>query len=77
MHSKIPAIIFLVLGASFIVFSKPVADGVRWLDKTIWNEERRKRYPGHGGNVNPTPKGAMIIGASWIVCGIIFWFTSH
>jgi len=76
MHSKIPAIVFLALGLSFIVFSKLAAAGICWLDKTIWNEERRKRFPGHGGIVKPTPGGIRVIGASWIACGIFFWFTS-
>jgi hypothetical protein len=75
MHSKIPAIIFLVLGIIFIVFNKQIIVGIRWLDKTIWNEERRRRFPGHGGN-NYAPWMAMLLGTSWIACAIFFWFTS-
>jgi hypothetical protein len=75
MNSKIPSLIFLVLGILIIVFNKQVLVGVHWLDKTIWNEERRKRFPGHGGN-NYSPWMIILLGASGIACGIFFWFTS-
>jgi hypothetical protein len=75
MESKIPAIVFWALGGAFIVFSKQVAAGIRWLDQTIWNEKRRGQFPGFGG-MNPPRWGVVLLGASWIVCGIVFWFTS-
>jgi len=61
MNTKIPSILVLVLGIIFIVFNKQVVVGIRWLDKTIWNEKRRKQFPGRGGNVNPTPLGVIIL----------------
>jgi hypothetical protein len=71
MHSKIPAIIFLVLGIIFISFSKQVIVGVRWLDKSIWTEDRRRRFPGHGGG-SFEPWMSLLLGASWIACAIFF-----
>jgi hypothetical protein len=41
MHSKIRAITFLVLGIIFTVFNKQIIVGVRWPDKTIWNEVKK------------------------------------
>jgi len=75
MDSKIPAIVFLVLGMIFIIFSRPILVGVQWLDKKIWNEERRKQFPGHGGN-EYKPWMVMLLGISWIACAIFFWLTS-
>jgi hypothetical protein len=75
MHSKIPAIVFLVLGIIFIVFNKQIIVGIHWLDKTIWNEKRRKQFPGHGNN-HYEPWMVVLLGASGIVCAIFFWFTS-
>jgi hypothetical protein len=78
MNTKTPAIIFLVLGIIFIVFSKLISVGILWLDKKIWNEERRKKFPGHGGlkSSECKPWMVMLLGVSWIACAIFFWFTS-
>ena len=75
MHSNFPAIVFLLLGVTFIAFNKLVIAGIHWLDRAIWNEERRRRFPGHGGN-QYAPWMAVLLGASWIACAIFFWFTS-
>jgi hypothetical protein len=77
MDTKIPAIVFLVLGVIFIVFSKLILVGIQWVDKKIWNEERRKQFPGHGGkSAGYKPWMVMVLGVSWIACAIFFWFTS-
>lgn len=77
MDTKIPAIIFLVLGIIFIVFSKLILVGIQWLDKKIWNETRRKQFPGHGGKSSGyKPWMVAVLGVSWIACAIFFWFTS-
>ena len=77
MNAKTETIITLVLGIIFIVFSKQVLVGVQWLDKTTWTEERRKRFPGHGGKSSDyKPWMVMILGASWIGCAIFIWLTS-
>jgi hypothetical protein len=76
MHSKIPAIVFLVLGVGFVAFSRQVIAGVHWLDKRIWTEERRRQFPGHGGR-SYEPWMAVLLGASWIICAIFFWFISR
>ncbi|HEY5042270.1 MAG TPA: hypothetical protein VIK53_09725 [Verrucomicrobiae bacterium] len=75
MDSKIPAIVFLVLGMIFIIFSRPILVGIQWLDKKIWNEVRRKQFPGYGGN-EYKPWMVMLLGISWIACAIFFWLTS-
>jgi hypothetical protein len=67
--------ILVALGVIFIVFTNQVVIAIRWLDKTIWNEKRRRQFPGHGGNVNPTPFGVRLLGASWIVSAVVIWFT--
>jgi len=76
MHSKIPAIIFLVLGIGFIAFSRQVIVGVHWPDRKIWTEEKRRQFPGHGGS-GYQPWMAVILGVSWIVCAVFFWFISR
>jgi hypothetical protein len=75
MHSKILAIVFLLLGLVFTIFSKQIIAGIHWLDKAIWNEQRRKQFPRHGNN-NYAPWMAVLLGASWIICAIFFWFIS-
>ena len=75
MNAKIPAIIFLVLGVIIIAFNKLVLAGIQWLDKKIWNEKRRKQFPGHGGN-EYKPWMVILLGASGVACAIFFWFTS-
>lgn len=75
MHSKAPAIIFLP-GVGLILFSRQITAGVGWLDGKIWTEKRRRRFPGHGGN-SYKPWMAVMLGASWIVCAIFFWFTAR
>jgi hypothetical protein len=76
MRSNIPAIIFLVLGIIFIVFSKLILLRIQWLDKTIWDEERRKQFPEYGGKSSEyKPWMVMVLGVSWIACAIFFWFT--
>jgi hypothetical protein len=76
MHSKILAIVFLTLGIVLIAFNRQVIVGVRWLDKTIWNEERRRQFPGHGGR-SYEPWMSVLFGASWLACAIFFWFASQ
>jgi len=75
VHSKLPAIIFLALGFAFIACNKLVIAGIHWLDKSIWNQERRRRFPGLGGD-RYEPWMSVVLGAFWIACGIFFWFTS-
>jgi hypothetical protein len=75
MNTKIPAIIFLVLGILCVSFSKHITAGITRLDGKIWNEKRRNRFPGHGGT-NYKPWMTALLGASWIACAIFFWFTS-
>ncbi len=77
MDSKTPAIVFLILGILTIVFRGKAVLLVQWLDKKTWTEERRKQFPGHGGQSKDCkPWHFIILGASWIGCAIIFWFTS-
>jgi len=77
MNTKTSAIIFLVLGIIFIVFSRLILVGIQWLDQTIWNKERRKQFPGHGGKSSKyKPWMVMVLGVSWIACAIFFWFMS-
>jgi uncharacterized membrane protein YbaN (DUF454 family) len=74
MKANIPAIVFLALGTICIVFSKLVLGWIRWLDKTTWNKERRKQFPGHGGKSKEyKPWMVIVLGFSWIVCAIVFW----
>jgi hypothetical protein len=77
MNTKTPAIVFLVVGITFILFRKAILAGIQRLDKTTWNKERRKQFPGHGGQSSDyKPWMVMVLGVSWIVCAIFFWFTS-
>jgi hypothetical protein len=77
MNSKIPAIVFLVLGITSIFFGKLILVVIQRLDKTIWNEERRKQFPGHGGKSSECKPWMVIVpGISWIACAVFFWFTS-
>jgi hypothetical protein len=75
MHSKIAAIVFLLLGVAFILFNRLVIAGINRLDKSVWNEERRRQFPGHGGN-RYEPWMAVVLGAGWIACAVFFWLTS-
>jgi hypothetical protein len=75
MDAKIPTIVFGVFGVLIVIFNKQTCRLIQWLDKKIWNEERRKKFPGHGGNVNPTPSGVIILGLSWIISAVVIWFT--
>jgi hypothetical protein len=74
MSSKPFAVLVLALAVIFIVFNRQAADFIRWLDKTIWNEERRRKFPGYGGNVDPKPWHMIVLGVSWIPVAIILWF---
>jgi hypothetical protein len=74
MSSKPFAVLALALALVFIVFNHQVAGFIRWLDKTIWNEERRRRFPGHGGNVDPKPWQVILLGLSCIPVALILWF---
>jgi hypothetical protein len=74
MSPKPFAIVVLVLSLIFIIFNRHVANCIRWLDRTIWNEERRRRFPGHGGNVDPKPWQIVVLGLSWIPVAILLWF---
>ena len=75
MNTKTPAIVFLVLGIIFIVFSKPILVGFKWVEKKIWNEEKRKQFPAYESR-DYKPWMFMVLGVSWIACAIFFWFTS-
>jgi hypothetical protein len=75
MDAKIPTVLLCVLGVLIVIFNKQTCRLIQWLDKKIWNEERRKEFPGHGGKVNPTPKGVIILGLSWIISAVVIWFT--
>jgi hypothetical protein len=75
MDLKIAAVIFLALGSIFMSFSNQVAIGIRWINKSIWNEQRRKQFPGHGGT-NITPGSVVLLGASWVFTAIIFWLAA-
>ncbi|MGA2801365.1 MAG: hypothetical protein ABSE97_03195 [Verrucomicrobiota bacterium] len=78
MNAKTPAIVFLVLGIIFIVFSKLILVGFKWLEKKIWNEERRKQFPAYGSKSRDyKPWMVVVLGVSWIACAIFFWFTSR
>ena len=77
VNTKTPAIVFLILGIIFIMLSKRILRGIQWLDRTIWNEKRRKQFPGHGGRSSEyKPWMVVVLGVSWIACAIFFWFTS-
>jgi hypothetical protein len=75
MDAKVPAVAFLALGSIFMISSQQVADAIRWLDKTIWNEQRRKQFPGFGGKDIPR-WGVVLLGASWVFSAIILWLVS-
>jgi hypothetical protein len=46
MNTKTPAMIFLVLGIIFIVFSKLILGGIRWLDKTTGTKRGASSFRG-------------------------------
>jgi hypothetical protein len=78
MNTKSPAIVFLVLGLAFIVFNRLILVGIQWLDKKTWNEEKRRRFPGHGGKSSEYKLWMFVfLGISWIACAVFFWFTSE
>ena len=78
MDLRFPAIAFLVLGIVFLVFTRRLAVLFIWLDKKVWDEEARRRFP-HLAPVGPTaPRSAVLaMGACWIVVAIILWFMSQ
>lgn len=73
MNTKLPAIIFFALGIIFIVFNKLILAGFQWMNNKIWNEKRRKQFPGFGGK-EYRPLAVIVLGLSWIACAIFFWF---
>jgi hypothetical protein len=75
MDAKVPTIMFGALGILIVIFNKQTCQLIQWLDKKIWNEERRKKFSGHGGNVNPTSRGVIVLGLSWIISAFVIWFT--
>jgi uncharacterized membrane protein YbaN (DUF454 family) len=74
MDAKIPTIVFFALGVLMVVFNQQTCKLFKWIDKKIWNDERRRKFPEYGGNV-PTPKVFIILGLSWIISAIVIWFT--
>jgi hypothetical protein len=77
MNLRIPAIVFFGLGLVFLLFSRQVAGVFRWLNKAVWDEEARRRFPHLAPVGDPPRSAAVVLGVSWIVCAVVFWFLSQ
>jgi hypothetical protein len=75
MTEKILTIILFIFGLIFLIFNKQSAAAIRWVDKAVWNEKRRRLFPGHGGIKVPR-WGVVLLGTSWIISALVIWFTS-
>lgn len=74
MDSRVPAIVFLILGIVFVLFSRQVTAVFRWLNEKCRDGEARNRYPHFALVGDPPRSAAFVLGISWIVCAVIPWF---